>query len=147
MSHTWYISIKGLLGIESRYRSTSKERWWVWVLKRISVVLHGICLIVVQSLNLVDSLRPLICWLFDVLTSHQAPLPSTISWSLLKYMSIVLVMPSNHLILCRCFSSCLQSFPASGSFPMSQLFTSGGQSIGASVSASVLPVNIQDWFP
>ena len=45
------------------------------------------------------------------------------------------------------FSSCLQSFPASGSFPVSQFFTSGGQSIGASASASVLPVNIQDWFP
>ena len=43
------------------------------------------------------------------------------------------------------FSSCLQSFPASGSFPMSQLFTSGGQNIGA--SALVLPMNIQDWFP
>ena len=45
------------------------------------------------------------------------------------------------------FSSSPQSFPASGSFQMSQLFTSGGQSIGVSASASVLPVNIQDWFP
>ena len=45
------------------------------------------------------------------------------------------------------FSSHLQSFPASGSFPMSQLFTWGGQSIGISASASVLPMNIQDWFP
>ena len=45
------------------------------------------------------------------------------------------------------FSSCLQSFPASGSFLMSQFFTSGGQSIGVSISASVLPMNIQDWFP
>ena len=45
------------------------------------------------------------------------------------------------------FSSCLQSFPASGPFQMSQLFTSGGQSIGLSASASVLPMNIQDWFP
>ena len=44
-------------------------------------------------------------------------------------------------------SSCLQSFPASGSFPISQLFTLGGQSIGASASASVLSVNIQDWSP
>ena len=44
------------------------------------------------------------------------------------------------------FSSHLQSFPASGSFPMSQFFTSGGQSIGTSASASVLPMNIQDWF-
>jgi len=45
------------------------------------------------------------------------------------------------------FSSHLQSFPASGYFPMSQFFTSDGQSIGASASASVLPMNIQDWFP
>ena len=45
------------------------------------------------------------------------------------------------------FSSCLQSFPGPGSFPMSQIFISGGQSIGASPSASVLPMNIQDWFP
>ena len=45
------------------------------------------------------------------------------------------------------FSSCLQSFPATGSFPMSQFFTSGSQSIGVSASASGLPMNIQDWFP
>ena len=45
------------------------------------------------------------------------------------------------------FSSCLQPFPASGSFQMSQFFPSGGQSIGVSASASVLPMNIQDWFP
>ena len=44
------------------------------------------------------------------------------------------------------FSSCPQSFPASGSFPISQFFTSGGQSTGVSASASVLPMNIQDWF-
>ena len=54
-------------------------------------------------------------------------------------------MPSNHLILCCPFSSCLQSFPTSGSFQMSQLFVSSGQSIG--VSTSVLPMNTQDWFP
>jgi len=45
------------------------------------------------------------------------------------------------------FSSCPQSFPASGSFPMSQLFASGGQSIGVSPSTSVLPMNTQDWSP
>ena len=45
------------------------------------------------------------------------------------------------------FSSCLQSFPSSGSFPMSQFFVSGGQSTGSSASASVFPVNLQDWFP
>ena len=47
----------------------------------------------------------------------------------------------------RPFSSCLQSFPAAESFQMSQSFTSGGQSVGVSASASVLPMNIQDWFP
>ena len=45
------------------------------------------------------------------------------------------------------FSSCLQPFPASGSFQMSQFFASGGESIGVSASASILPMNIQDWFP
>ena len=45
------------------------------------------------------------------------------------------------------FSSCLPPFPASGSFPVSQFFTSGGQNTGISASASVLPMNIQDWFP
>ena len=74
--------------------------------------------------------------------SILAPLSFTVSWSLLKLMSIEGVMPSNHLVP---FSSCLQSFPVSGSFLMSQLFASGAQSIRA--SASVLPMNIQDWFP
>ena len=76
--------------------------------------------------------------------AHQASLSITNSWSLLKLMSIGSVMLSNHLILCH---PLLLPFPASGSFQMSQFFTSGGQSIGVSVSASVLPVNIQDWFP
>ena len=62
-------------------------------------------------------------------------------------MSSDSVMPSNYLILCFPFSSCLLSFAASGSFLMSQLFASGGQSIGASASASVLPKNIQNRFP
>ena len=79
--------------------------------------------------------------------AHQASLSFTISRSLLKLMSIEPVMPSNHLILFAPFSSCLQSFPASGSFPMSWHFASGGQCIGASISASVLPMNIQGWFP
>ena len=61
--------------------------------------------------------------------------------------SIMLEMSSNLLILCHPLLLRLQSFPASGSFPMSQFFTSGGQRIGVSASASVLPMNIQDWFP
>ena len=79
--------------------------------------------------------------------ARQASLSFTISQKLLKLMSIESVMPSNHLVLCRTFSSCLRSFPASGSFPMCQFFASGGQSIEPSASASVLPMNIQDWFP
>ena len=67
--------------------------------------------------------------------------------SLLGVMPIESVMLSNHLILCPHFSVSLQSFPASGSFQMSWFFPSGGQSIGASASASVLPMNIRDWFP
>ena len=59
--------------------------------------------------------------------SHHNSLPFTISQSLLKLMSVESVMPSNHLILCGPFSSCPQSFPPSGSFPVSQLFASGGQ--------------------
>ena len=74
-------------------------------------------------------------------TARQASLSITNSQTLLKPMSIESVMPSNHLILCHPFSSCLQSCPASGSFPISQFFTLGGQS---SALASVLPMNIQD---
>ena len=76
----------------------------------------------------------------------QAPLSSTVSWSLLKFMSTESVMPSNHLILCRPFFF-PQSFPASGSFPVSRLLASGGHIIGASASLSVLLMNIQSWFP
>ena len=70
----------------------------------------------------------------------------TNSGSLLKLMSIESVMPSNHLMLCHPLLLLPSIFPASGSFPISQFFTSGGQSIGLSTSASVLPVNIQDCF-
>ena len=88
-------------------------------------------------------------WLFAIpwTAACQASLFITNSQILLKLMSIELVMPSNHSSSVIPLSSCLQSCPASGSFLMSQFFTSGGQSIGVSASASVLPMNIQDWFP
>ena len=92
-----------------------------------------------------SSVQSLSCRLFATpwTAACQASLSINISLSLLKLVSIESVMPSNHLILCH--PSSPQSFPASGSFPMSSLFVSGGQSIDA--SASVLPMNIQDWFP
>ena len=74
--------------------------------------------------------------------AHQASLSFTISRSLLKLISIKSVMPSTISSSVVPFSSCLQSFPASGSFPMSWLFSSGSQSIGASALASILPMNI-----
>ena len=77
----------------------------------------------------------------------QASLSITNSWSLLKLMSIESVRPSNHLIFCHPLLFLPSNFPASGSFLMGQLFTPGGQSTRVSASASVLPMNIQDWFP
>ena len=77
----------------------------------------------------------------------QASLSITKSWSLLKLMSITLVMPSNHLILCHSLLLPPSIFPSIRVFSVSQLLTSGGQSIGALASAPVLPVNIEDWFP
>ena len=90
-------------------------------------------------------------WLFGTpwTAARQIPLSSAIFRSLLEFMNIELVMLSiiSSSSSCRPFSFCLQSFPALGFFPVSQLFSWGSQSIRASVSASGLPVNIQDWFP
>ena len=74
--------------------------------------------------------------------ARQTLVSFTVSQSLCKFMSIESMMLSNHLILSATPFSCLQSFPASGSFPISRLFVIGGPSIGASASASVLPMNI-----
>ena len=106
-----------------------------WILKAGGVCYLCCCCSVTKSC---PTLRPHSC---------QAPLSFTVSQSLLWFMYIDSVMLSNHSSPFFPFSSCPHSFPASGSFQRSQLFTSGGQSIGASVSAPVLPMNIQDWFP
>ena len=82
------------------------------------------------AIVIVQSVSPVWLSVTPWTAAHQASLPSTISWSLLKFTSIESVMLSNHYILCWPFSFCLQSFPISGSFPMSQLFASGGQSTG-----------------
>ena len=83
--------------------------------------------------------------LIDILTPG---LPvTTNSWSLHKLMSIESVMPSSHLILCRPFLLLPPIPPSIRVFPISQLFASGGPSIGVSASASVLPMNTQDWSP
>ena len=99
----------------------------------------GLLFIVVQSFSHIwISVTP---WT----TTHQVSLSFTTSQSLLKLMSIETVMPSNHLILC-CPLLLPSVFPSISIF-FSQLFTSGGQSVGASASASAHPKNIQGWFP
>ena len=120
--------------VEITWKSSLPRKLFLWFFSVYQSQFH---VVDVQSLSCV--------WLFASLwtAARQASLSFPISWSLLKLMSIELMIPSNHLILCRPFSSCLQSFPASGSFPMSRFFASGGQSIGASASGSVLPVNIE----
>ena len=93
----------------------------------------------VQSLNHV--------WIFATpwTAAHQASLSITNPQSLLKLMSIESVMPSNHLILCLPLFLLPSIFPSIRVFTNESFFASGGPSIGA--SASVLPMNIQDWFP
>ena len=95
----------------------------------------------------VESLSCVKCFATPWTAAHQTSQSIASSQSLLKFMSIESVKPSNHLILCHPFSFRLQSFPASGSFQTSQFFASGSQSIGVSASTSVLPMNTQDWFP
>ena len=104
-------------------------------------------MIKIQTFNSVQSLSLL--WLFVTpwTAACQASLSISNTLKLLKLMSIQLVMPPNHFILCRPLLLVPSIFPASGSCPLSQFFTSGGPNIGVSASASVLPMNIQGWFP
>ena len=98
--------------------------------------------------NVVHSLRlscPTLCYPMDCSTPGFPDL--TISCSLLKLMSMSQWCHPTISSSVVPFSSCLQSFPTSRSFPMSQFFTSGSQSIGALASASLLAMNIQGWFP
>ena len=98
----------------------------------------------VSQLSSVQSLSRVRLFATPRTAARQASLSVTNSRSLLKLMSIESVMPSNQLILCRPLLLLPPIPPASGSSQMSQLFESGGQSTGASASASVLPMNIQD---
>ena len=101
----------------------------------------------ISSVQLSRSVVSNFLWPHGWTAARQASLSITNSQSLLKLMSIESWC---HLTISSSvvpFSSFLQSFPASGSSPVSQFFESGGQSIGASASVSVLPMYIQDWFP
>ena len=125
-----------------RARVHGVERSWMRLrVYNVPLSMHIISWVQSQSFSCV--------WLFATpwTAAHQTSLSITNSRSLPKLMSTESVMPPTISSSVVPFSSHLQSFPASGSFQVSQFFTSGGQSIGISPSASVLPMNIQDWFP
>ena len=110
---------------------------WIKNSSRVHSIIWVHSVLSVQSLSCVQH------FVTPWTVAHKAFLSINNFQSLLKPLFIESVMSSNHLILCCPSSSCFQSLPASKSFQMSQFFTTGGQSIGA----SVLPMNIQDWFP
>ena len=124
----FYDGLERLSPLKICMKQTKKQKWHLLLLFSRSVMS--------------DSLQP-----HGLHTACQAFLSFTISSSLLKLMSIESLMPSTISSSVVPFSFYLQSFPGSVSFPMSWLFASGGQSIGVSAPASVLPMNIQDWFP
>ena len=95
------------------------------------------CSVAKSCLTLCNSMQEYVRFLCPSLSPGACPNSSPLN----------LMMLSNHFILHHPLSSCLQSFPASGSFLMSQFFPTDGQTTGASAAASILPVNIQDWFP
>ena len=121
-------------------------RWilYHWAIREAQPLLH---IFTSVPFSWVHSLSHVRLFVTPWTTAHQASLSITNSRSPPKPMSIESVMPSNHLILCRPLTLPPKSFPPSRSFQISQFFAAGGQSIGVSASAPVLPMNIQDWFP
>ena len=121
----------------------SSRSFMVWGLK-FSIHVDLIFVSDISSVQLLSCVRLFVTpWI----TACQASLSITNSQSSLKLMSIESVMPSSHLILSHPLLLLPQSLPASKSFPMSQLFTWGGQSTGASALASFLPKKSEDWSP
>ena len=101
----------------------------------------GVFVVIIQLLSCVQLFAP--PWT----AAHQTLLSFITFWSLLKLLSIESVLLSNHLILCCPLLLLLSIFPSIRAFSNESLLPISGQSIGASASASVLPMNIQDWFP
>ena len=133
----------GSWGLSKDKQSGSFDPWELWLLFYIlSSCTECPCVVVVQSLSHVQ------LYVTPWTVARQALLSFTIPQSFLRFISIELMMPSNHLILSFPCLLLPSIFPSTRVFfPMSRLFTSGGHSIGASASVSVLPKNIQNWFP
>ena len=130
----------------ARVSTEPPDMWMKEPLRWLQPVLLSCCNSI-SSVQFVQSLSHVRLFATPWSAACQASLSITNSWSLLKLMSIESVMPSNHHILCHPLFLPPSNFPASGSFTMSRFFSSGSQSIGVLASASVLPMNIQDWFP
>ena len=133
--HNCYVQSKS--GTSSKNSRTLKRGWFT--------IYHTVSLLLIK--NILFAVQPLSrVWLFATpwAAASQASLSFPISRSVLKHMSNESVMPSKHLILCCPLLLLSSNFPASEFFPVSWLFTLGGQRIGA--SASVLPLKIQGWF-
>ena len=120
--------------------------FWIMIVNKsannlLNILSRCICLTILLFNCSVRSYSFVTPWI----AAHQCSLLFTISWSLIKLLSIESVMPSNHLILSD--PSPPTNLSQHQSFPVSWLFTWYGQNIGASALASVLPTNIQGWFP
>ena len=113
----------------------------------LAIFLSQMLFYIVEFISLVQSLSCVQLFATPLTAACQASLSITNSQSLLKLMCIALMMPSNHLILCHPLLLLPSIFPSIMAFSMSWFFASGGQSIGVSALASVLPMNTQDWSP
>ena len=124
------------------------ECWGLFLYRERRTHQYSVCIAELTWLNHVESSVVQLCLtLCDPWTAaRQASLSIINSRSLLKLMSIRLVMPSNHLVLCCPLLLLPSIFPSIRVFS-NEFLISGGQSIAVSASASVLPMNIQDWFP
>ena len=126
---------------------------WCWTSERTFITnifakfSNHTCFSSVQFSSVAQSLTRVRLFATPWIAAHQASLSITSSRSSLRFTFIESVMPSSHLILCLPLLLLPQSLPASRSFPMSQFFRWGGQSIGVSASVSVLPMNTQGWSP
>jgi len=119
---------------------TSFANIFSWALGSLFIFFYFFCYVVIQSLSHIH------LFVTPWAAAHQASLSFTISQSLLKLMSIELLMLSKHLIFCHPLLLLPSMFSKIKVFPNDWLFASGGQSIGASILGSVLPLNIQGWF-
>ena len=144
----WMLTIWSLVPLHflnPAYASGNSLFTYCWSLawRILSITLLACEMSAIVQFSSIQSFSHVLFFVTPWTAACQASLSITSFQSLIRLMSIESVIPSNHLILCHP----LQTYPASGSFVISQFFASGGQSIGASASASVLPMNIQNWFP